>query len=333
MTKGPSKNNVLAVHQLVLTSPRGFCAGVERAIEVVEVCLDLYPAPVYVHHEIVHNKHVVDRLRKAGAVFVDDVEEVPEGGVLIFSAHGIAPEVRRAAETKGLLAIDATCPLVTKVHREAVDFARKGCTILLVGHAGHQEVIGTTGEAPERIRLVETVEDVATVDVDDPDKVAVITQTTLSLEDTKDVIAAIQRRFPKVRFPPKEDICYATTNRQRAVKELAKTVDLILVIGSQNSSNSRRLAEVAMAHGTRSFLINDVSEIDPSWFEASPTRIGISAGASAPEDLVQEVVAYFQARGIQTVSELSVIPETVRFGLPRELKQTLADRKTTKAMG
>lgn len=316
-------NNKLAVERVKLVSPRGFCAGVERAIETVEVCLQRYGAPIYVYHEIVHNKHVVEDLQKKGAVFVDTVEEVPVGAVLIFSAHGISPEVRVAADRKGLTAIDATCPLVTKVHREAIKFASDGYSILLVGHDGHQEVVGTMGEAPERIRLVETVADVEQVVVDNPDKVAVITQTTLSIEDTKAVIDAIRARFPKVVFPPKEDICYATTNRQRAVKELAKQVDLVLVIGSHNSSNSRRLAEVSQACGASAYLIDDVQAIDAAWFDAT-TRVGITAGASAPERLVQEVVNYFRERGVQSVEEIAVVPESVSFGLPRELKQATA---------
>lgn len=221
------------VEKVYLARPRGFCAGVERAIETVEVCLKLYPPPIYVYHEIVHNTHVVERLRGAGAVFVNDIADVPAGAVVVFSAHGIAPVIRAAAREKNLRAIDATCPLVTKVHREAVQFAKEGCTILLVGHEDHDEVIGTMGEAPTRIRLIETVEDVARVQVDDPDKVAVITQTTLSLDDTKEIIEAIRRRFPDVKFPQKEDICYATQNRQVAVKDLAERVDLILVIGSE----------------------------------------------------------------------------------------------------
>lgn len=327
---GPQAN--LLVNQVTLASPRGFCAGVERAIEVVEVCLGLYSPPVYVYHEIVHNQHVVERLRSAGAVFVDSVAEVPEKSVLVFSAHGISPEVREAAAAKQILAIDATCPLVTKVHREAIQFARDGYTILLVGHAGHQEVIGTMGEAPQRIRLVETVDDVARVQVDDPALVAVITQTTLSLDDTKAVIDAIQQRFPKVQFPPKEDICYATTNRQTAVKALARQVELILVIGSQNSSNSRRLAEVAQSHGTRAYLINDIREINEDWL-TGVRKVGITAGASAPEHLVADVVAWFQQRGVHAVDECSVIPENVRFGLPVDLRKTMnaAGRDVTPA--
>ncbi|MBI4367374.1 MAG: 4-hydroxy-3-methylbut-2-enyl diphosphate reductase [Deltaproteobacteria bacterium] len=310
---------------VILARPRGFCAGVDRAIETVEVCLQLYPPPIYVYHEIVHNTHVVQRLQHAGAVFVNDVEEVPEGAVLVFSAHGIAPEIREAVKLKGLNAIDATCPLVTKVHREAVQFAKEGCTILLVGHADHDEVVGTMGEAPDRIRLVETVEDVERVRVGDPAKVAVITQTTLSLDDTKAIVEAIVKRFPAVRFPPKEDICYATQNRQVAVKALAPRVDLILVIGSDNSSNSRRLAEVSQALGTRAYLIDDVSKIRPEWLTGA-ARVGITAGASAPEHLVEEVVRFFRDRGTDVVEELNVIPEDVRFGLPPELKAAYAKR-------
>lgn len=308
---------------VLLTKPRGFCAGVERAIEAVEVCLKLYPSPIYVFHEIVHNTHVVERLRKEGAIFVNGVDEVPPGAVLVFSAHGIAPAIRQEAQAKGIKAIDATCPLVTKVHREAIQFAKQGCTILLVGHEDHDEVIGTMGEAPNRIRLIQTVEDVAAVPVDDPAKVAVITQTTLSLDDTKEIVEAIKARFPAVQFPPKEDICYATQNRQVAVKALAKQVDLILVIGSDNSSNSRRLAEVSQAHGTCAYLIDDVARIDPAWLEGVQ-RVGITAGASAPEHLVEQVVAFFRARGVATAQELTVIPEDVRFGLPQELKTALS---------
>lgn len=321
-----------SVERVLLTKPRGFCAGVERAIEVVEVCLQLYPPPVYVYHEIVHNTHVVKRLREAGAIFVDAVEDVPPGAVLVFSAHGISPEVRATAQGRTLIPVDATCPLVTKVHREAIQFAKEGCTILLVGHAGHQEVIGTMGEAPERIVLVETVEDVARVVVADPARVAVITQTTLSIEDTIAIIDAIKARFPMVKFPPKEDICYATTNRQRAVKALAGDIDLVLVIGSANSSNSRRLAEVAQAQGAPAHLIDDVSKIDPAWFAGVKT-VGITAGASAPEHLVSEVVEFFRQRGVTTVEERSVIPEDVRFGLPPELKRELAARDATRAVG
>lgn len=311
-----------AVERVLLAKPRGFCAGVERAIEVVEKCLGLYGAPVYVYHEIVHNKHVVERLQQEGAVFVEQVSDAPLGSVLVFSAHGISPEVRKAAEGRKMVSIDATCPLVTKVHREAIKFAEEGYSILLVGHEGHQEVVGTMGEAPDRIQLVETADDVASVEVDDPEKVAVITQTTLSIDDTTIVIDAIKARFPSVIFPPKEDICYATTNRQTAVKDIAPQVDLLLVIGSQNSSNSRRLAEVAQTLGVASYLIDDVTHIDVAWFDGVRT-VGITAGASAPERLVQAVVDYFRERGVADIADHVVIPEDVRFGLPLELRKAL----------
>lgn len=317
------------IEKVLLTKPRGFCAGVERAIGVVEVCLKLYPPPVYVYHEIVHNTHVVNRLRSAGAIFVDDVSDVPEGAVLIFSAHGISPEVRAKSKGRKLIPVDATCPLVTKVHREAIQFAKEDHTILLVGHAGHQEVVGTMGEAPDRIKLIETVDDVNRVVVDDPEKVAVITQTTLSIDDTQVVIDAIRARFPSVKFPPKEDICYATTNRQHAVKEIAKLVDLILVIGSNNSSNSRRLAEVSQSIGVPAYLIDDVHSIDESWFGEAKT-VGVTAGASAPEHIVQEVVEYFRSRGAQLVEEVAIIPEDVRFGLPPEVKKEIAARENVR---
>lgn len=312
------------VKRVLLAKPRGFCAGVERAIEVVEVCLKLYQPPVYVYHEIVHNKHVVERLKDAGAIFVENVEDVPPGKVLVFSAHGISPEVRQAAAHLQMISVDATCPLVTKVHREAIKFAEEGYSILLVGHAGHQEVVGTMGEAPDRIQLVESAEDVARVQIPDPDRVAVITQTTLSLDDTKVVIDAIKARFPRVIFPPKEDICYATTNRQSAVKVMASEVELMLVIGSQNSSNSRRLAEVAQSLGVRAYLIDDVSKIDARWLDGIES-VGITAGASAPEHLVQAVVDYFRARGVSDVRNFTVVPEDVRFGLPVELRQTVKE--------
>lgn len=325
MYRGGVSASDRTTNTVLLAKPRGFCAGVERAIDTVEVCLKLYPPPIYVYHEIVHNTHVVERLRKAGAVFVNSVDEVPSGAVLVFSAHGIAPTIRAASKIKGLKAIDATCPLVTKVHKEAIQFAKQGCTILLVGHEDHDEVIGTMGEAPDRIRLIETVDDVAAVRVEDPEKVAVITQTTLSIDDTKDIIEAIKHRFPAVQFPPKEDICYATQNRQVAVKDLARRVDLILVIGSDNSSNSARLAEVAKSLGTQAYLIDDVTKIDPTWFVGARS-VGITAGASAPEHLVEQVVAYFKAQGIAQIDEITVIPEDVRFGLPSELKAELAAR-------
>ena len=309
--------------RLILTKPRGFCAGVERAIDIVEIALKVYPPPVYVFHEIVHNTYVVKDLGSRGALFVNSVEEVPDGGVLIFSAHGISPEVRAQTHAKKLKVIDATCPLVTKVHMEAILFAKQGCTILLVGHDGHDEVVGTMGEAPDRIILVDTPEDVEKLEVEDPNKVAVITQTTLSLDDTKDTIAAIKKKFPKVIFPPKEDICYATTNRQIAVKEIAKKADLILVIGSENSSNSKRLAEVSQDKGVQAYLIDDVTKIKPEWFVGVET-VAITAGASAPEHVVQEVLKYFKNLGVSEVKEEEVISEAVKFGLPPELTKELS---------
>jgi len=309
--------------RIILARPRGFCAGVERAIDIVEIALKIYPPPVYVFHEIVHNTHVVKDLGSRGAIFVNSVSETPDGGVLIFSAHGISPEVRAQAHAKKLKVIDATCPLVTKVHMEAILFAKQNRTIILVGHEGHDEVVGTMGEAPDRIALVDTPEDVEKLEVEDPDKVAVITQTTLSLDDTKDTIDAIKRKFPKVVFPPKEDICYATTNRQIAVKEIAKQADLILVIGSENSSNSKRLQEVSKDDGVRAYLIDDVSKIQAEWFEGVET-VGITAGASAPEHLVRGVLDYFKKMGVSDIKEVEAIHENVKFGLPPELSKEMA---------
>ncbi|OGR96359.1 MAG: 4-hydroxy-3-methylbut-2-enyl diphosphate reductase [Elusimicrobia bacterium RIFCSPLOWO2_01_FULL_64_13] len=311
--------------KLILAKPRGFCAGVERAIEIVDIALKIYPPPVFVYHEIVHNSHVVRDLGDRGAIFVNSVGETPDGSVLIFSAHGISPEVRAEARAKKLRVIDATCPLVTKVHMEAILFAKQGRTIILVGHEGHDEVVGTMGEAPEKIVLVDTPADVENLVLEDPEKVAVITQTTLSLDDTKDTIAAIKRKFPKVVFPPKEDICYATTNRQIAVKDIAARVDLILVIGSENSSNSKRLAEVSQGKGIKAYLIDDVSKIRPEWFLGVET-VGITAGASAPEHLVGQVLDFFKRAGVSDIEEVQVIQESVKFGLPPELSRPAAAR-------
>lgn len=313
--------------KLFLAQPRGFCAGVERAIEIVEIALKIYPPPVYVFHEIVHNSYVVKDLGSRGAIFVNSVAETPDGSVLIFSAHGVSPEIREQTKTKKLKVIDATCPLVTKVHMEAILFAKQGCTILLVGHEGHDEVIGTMGEAPEKIILVDSPQDVEKLQVEDPEKVAVITQTTLSLDDTRDTIEAIKRKFPKVIFPPKEDICYATTNRQTAVKELTSKVDLILVIGSENSSNSKRLAEVSQDKGVKAYLIDDMTKIKKEWF-VGVRNIGITAGASAPEHLVQEVIDYFRELGVKNIGEIKTVSENVKFSLPPELTQL--DKKLTK---
>jgi 4-hydroxy-3-methylbut-2-enyl diphosphate reductase len=321
-----SAGQITSLRKILLARPRGFCAGVKRAIETVEFALRVYPPPIYVFHEIVHNTHVVRDLGARGARFVEDIQEVPAGAVLIFSAHGVSPEIRSQAEAKDLQIIDATCPLVTKVHLEARRYAKDGRTILLVGHEGHDEVVGTMGEAPDHIRLVISVDDVERVQVADSSKVAVITQTTLSLDETRQINKAILRRFPCAVAPSKEDICYATTNRQISIKAIASLSDLILVIGSTNSSNSRRLAEVAQAHGSRAYLIDDVHEINPKWLEGVET-LGIAAGASAPEHLVTEALAYFESIGVEEIEEVSPVDdEMVRFGLPSELSDLAQGR-------
>jgi 4-hydroxy-3-methylbut-2-en-1-yl diphosphate reductase len=312
----------MGIEQVTLAAPRGFCAGVDRAIDIVNLALQLYGTPVYVRKEIVHNAHVVQELRGRGAIFVDELDEVPDGARVIFSAHGISPQVRAQAAAKGLQVIDATCPLVTKVHLEALKFARDGRWIILVGHAGHDEVIGTMGHVPGRMSLVGTVEEAEQVQVPDPARVAVITQTTLSIDDTREIITVLRRRFPKAVFPPKDDICYATQNRQMAVKEMAGSVDLLLVIGSPNSSNSMRLVEVAQAAGVRAYLIDDVSQIEPRWLDGVRT-VGITAGASAPEHLVQEAVGFFRRMGIGRVEEVDGIREDVVFALPPDIQKDL----------
>lgn len=306
------------VRQVVLARPRGFCAGVVRAIDIVEIALQTFDAPLYVRKEIVHNPHVVANLRRKGARFVDELDEVPPGERVIFSAHGVAPEVWRRAQSKSLDVIDATCPLVTKVHNEARKFAERDYTIVLIGHVGHEEVEGTTGEAPDHIELVSSAEDVKKLEVDDPDKIAYLTQTTLSLNDTRIIIDALREKFPNIEGPPSEDICYATQNRQEAVRELAKGTDLILVVGAENSSNSNRLVEEAVQHGTRSHLISDVHCINPEWLE-SAERVGITSGASAPESLVDEVVNFFTEQGAE-VEELIMREENVQFALPPVLR-------------
>jgi 4-hydroxy-3-methylbut-2-enyl diphosphate reductase len=300
---------------------------VDRAVETVEHALDLHGAPVYVRKEIVHNKHVVQELTKRGAVFVDQETEVPEGELVVFSAHGVAPSVHENAAKRQLRTIDATCPLVTKVHVEARKFAEEGYTIILVGHEGHEEVEGTTGEAPDSIVLVQTEEEVETLEVDDPDRVAYITQTTLSVDETSAIIAALKRKFPNMTGPKTDDICYATTNRQQAVKELAAECDLILVIGSTNSSNSVRLVEVAREHGVASHLIDFHHQVQEGWLDGVET-VGITSGASAPEDLVEDLVAFFRERGAETVSELKTVDEDVRFMLPTKIRRELAERDT-----
>jgi 4-hydroxy-3-methylbut-2-en-1-yl diphosphate reductase len=313
--------------KLLLAAPRGYCAGVDRAVQTVERALDFYGAPVYVRKEIVHNKHVVEQLRERGAVFVDQETEVPEGETVVFSAHGVAPSVHRNAEGRSLRTIDATCPLVTKVHVEARKFAEQGYTIVLVGHAGHEEVEGTMGEAPESIVLIETEADVDALEVEDPDRVAYISQTTLSVDETNTIIARLRERFPNITGPRTDDICYATTNRQAAVRQMARECDLVLVIGSRNSSNSNRLVEVARDHGADSYLIDNEAEVREEWLEGKRV-VGITSGASAPEDLVQRLVEFFRERGTEDVAEFEVVQEDVRFMLPREIRGQMAASKT-----
>jgi 4-hydroxy-3-methylbut-2-en-1-yl diphosphate reductase len=312
-----------APEKLLLAAPRGYCAGVDRAVQTVERALDIYGPPVYVRKEIVHNKHVVEQLRERGAVFVDQETEVPEGETVVFSAHGVAPSVHANAETRELRTIDATCPLVTKVHVEAKKFAAQGYTIVMVGHAGHEEVEGTMGEAPDSIVLVETIEDVENLEVPDPDRVAHISQTTLSVDETRSIIAALREKFPNITGPRTDDICYATTNRQAAVRQMAAECDLVLVIGSANSSNSNRLVEVAREYGADSYLIDNEAQVREEWLEGKRV-VGISSGASAPEELVQRLVEFFRARGTEDISEFEVVQEDVRFMLPKEIRKALA---------
>jgi len=303
------------VKRILLARPRGYCAGVERAIQTVETLLERTGPPVYVRRQIVHNTHVVSDLERRGAVFVDDESDVPEGATVVFSAHGVAPEVRMGAARRGLEVVDATCPLVTKVHREAVRFAGRDVTILLIGHAGHDEVVGTTGHAPANTILVQTTDDAETVRVPDPARVAYLTQTTLSVDETAGIVAVLRRRFPRIQGPPSEDICYATQNRQQAVKEIARRSDLVLVIGSANSSNSTRLVEVARSCGASARLIEDETAIEPCWLDGVQT-VGLTAGASAPEHLVACVVSTLRSLGADEVEEVRVAEEHVTFGLP-----------------
>ncbi len=304
---------------ILLAAPRGFCAGVNMAIDTLDLSIQLYGTPIYVYHEIVHNRHVVERFQGQGAVFVDDLGEVPEGSRLLFSAHGISPEVRRTAAERRLKTIDATCPLVTKVHLEALKFARQGYTILLVGHAGHDEVVGTMGEAPGSFVLVETPEQVDRLEFPPGTKLAYLTQTTLSVDDANRIIGRLKQRFPEVVGPPKEDICYATQNRQEAVRLLAREADIALVVGSQNSSNSQRLAELAAETGVRAHLIDSAAEIDFGWFRGDETVL-ITAGASAPESVVEECLALLRDKFAATVEPRQIREEEVYFPLPRELR-------------
>ena len=309
--------------KLLLATPRGYCAGVDRAVQTVERALELHGEPVYVRKEIVHNKHVVEKLRERGAVFVDSETEVPSGATVVFSAHGVSPGVHATARARELNTIDATCPLVTKVHVEAKRFAADGYTIVLIGHAGHEEVEGTLGEAPEHIVLIENEDDVAALEVTDPSKVAYISQTTLSVDETRAIIEALRRRFPAIVGPRTDDICYATTNRQAAVKQLARECDLVLVIGSRNSSNSNRLVEVAREHGAESHLIDNELEVREEWL-AGKAVVGITSGASAPEELVMRLVAFFRDRGTTEVHELEVVHEDVRFMLPKAIREAVS---------
>ena len=308
----------MAVEGVILAKPRGFCAGVDRAIEIVEQALELYDKPVFVRKEIVHNRHVVEALQEQGAVFVDELAEVPNGSTVIFSAHGVAPTVWEDAREKNLRIIDATCPLVTKVHLEVQRYANKDYTIILIGHEDHDEVIGTRGEAPDRIQVISEVEDIDKLDVPNPAKIVCLTQTTLSMDDTAAVIDALRVKFPAMVTPSKDDICYATQNRQQAVKAMAQVVDLVFVLGASNSSNSNRLREVAETAGVQAHLINQVSDITPDMLDGAQ-RVGITAGASTPEFLVQEVIDYCQQAGAETIQELTVVEENVKFLLPSEL--------------
>jgi 4-hydroxy-3-methylbut-2-enyl diphosphate reductase len=311
--------------RVLLAKPRGYCAGVDRAVQTVEKALERFGAPVYVRKQIVHNTHVVRSLEERGAIFVAEADEVPDGALVVFSAHGVAPQVRDEAAQRGLRTIDATCPLVTKVHNEAKRFAAQGYDILLIGHEGHEEVVGTTGEAPADIRLVDGPEGSSTVEVRDPAKVAWLSQTTLSVDETNETVAALRERFPQLLDPPSDDICYATQNRQAAVKQIAEESDLVIVVGSRNSSNSVRLVEVALDAGAgASHLVDDASVIDPAWLEGVAT-IGVTSGASVPDDLVSGVLDRLAESGFDTVSEVEAVPERMVFALPHELRRELSE--------
>jgi len=315
---------------LFLLKPRGFCAGVVRAIDIVRIALETFGPPIYVRKEIVHNRYVVEELSAKGAIFVDSVDEVPHGERVIYSAHGVAPEVREASEDRKLRVIDATCPLVTKVHVEAVKFAKEGYALILIGHRDHDEVIGTLGEAPAVTQVVGSAEEVEKLHVPDPDRVAYLTQTTLSLDETRDIIDALRRKYPNAKGPAAQDICYATENRQTAVKHIASEVDLLLVVGSDNSSNSKRLVEVAGSLGTHAYLIENFRAIRSDWLQ-SVRNVAVTAGASAPECLVEEVVEFLRGNGFTNVKEIEVMPENVRFGLPPEIVEAIGSAPTAAA--
>jgi 4-hydroxy-3-methylbut-2-enyl diphosphate reductase len=308
--------------RVLLAKPRGYCAGVDRAVQTVEIALERFGAPVYVRKQIVHNTHVVRTLEKRGAIFVEETDEVPEGAVVVFSAHGVAPEVHQEAKDRRLRTIDATCPLVTKVHNEARRFAAQGYEILLIGHEGHEEVVGTTGEAPAHIQLVDGPEGAASMEVADPAKVAWLSQTTLSVDETNETVAALRERFPQLLDPPSDDICYATQNRQVAIKQIASESDVVIVVGSANSSNSVRLVEVAHEAGVQAaYLVDDASLIDPAWL-VSATTVGVTSGASVPEHLVDEVLERLAEAGFDTVEEVEAVHETVTFALPHDLRRS-----------
>lgn len=305
--------------KILLANPRGFCAGVNMAIDSLDRALDMFGAPLYVYHEIVHNRHVVDRFRNRGVVFVDSIDEIPADSVVLYSAHGVSPEIRKASAERNLKAIDATCPLVTKVHMEAVRFAKQGYHIILIGHEGHDEVIGTMGEAPESIRLVQDVDEVEQLTLPADAKIAYLTQTTLSVDDTEVIIRALKAKYPQIQGPSKDDICYATQNRQEAVKDLVPEADVVIVLGSQNSSNSQRLAELARSHGKGAYLIDGVDEIQEEWLDEGDNVL-ITAGASAPEDVVQDCIAYLEERFGATLENRVIREEHVNFPLPLELR-------------
>ncbi|HEX5542246.1 MAG TPA: 4-hydroxy-3-methylbut-2-enyl diphosphate reductase [Micromonospora sp.] len=327
----PQPRTPQAGKRVLLANPRGYCAGVDRAVETVEEALKLYGAPVYVRKQIVHNKHVVSTLEQRGAIFVEENEEVPEGSTVIFSAHGVAPEVHEQARQRSLKAIDATCPLVTKVHHEAKRFAADDYDILLIGHEGHEEVIGTTGEAPQHIQLVDGPDDVDKVTVRDPAKVVWLSQTTLSVDETMETVARLKRRLPLLQSPPSDDICYATQNRQAAVKEIGPECDVVIVVGSRNSSNSVRLVEVALGAGARAaHLVDYASEIQEEWL-AGATTVGLTSGASAPDELVMQVLDYLAERGFTDVNEVTTAEERIIFSLPAELRRDMKAAETARA--
>ncbi|WP_199480147.1 4-hydroxy-3-methylbut-2-enyl diphosphate reductase [Paracidobacterium acidisoli] len=316
--------------RVLLLKPRGFCAGVVRAIDIVRIALETFGAPIYVRREIVHNRFVVNELAEKGAIFVEDIDQVPEGARVIYSAHGVSPAVRQHSKDRSLKVIDATCPLVTKVHVEAVKFAKQGYSLVLIGHRDHDEIEGTLGEAPDVTQVVSSVEEVQTLEVPDPERVAYLTQTTLSLDESRDIIHALKMKFPKIAGPHSQDICYATENRQVAVKNVAHNADLVLVVGSNNSSNSNRLVEVSRNLGTKGYLIDNSEAIDPEWLKGVST-VAVTAGASAPEILVEGVVSYLNAKGFGEVDEVEVMPENVRFGLPPEIVQAIQSAPKTTA--